>query len=62
MLGHFFYLISSSSRSKPRCSGLAMLCFLQFLYLFDRKAKRNRDDSDRNAILLKCFCIIIALL
>ena len=39
-----------------------MLCFSQFLYLFDRKAKRNRDDSDRNAILLKCFCIIIALL
>ena len=39
-----------------------MLCFLQFLYLFDRKAKGNRDDSDRNAILLKCFCIIIALL
>ena len=39
-----------------------MLCFLQILYLFDRKAKRNRDDSDRNAILLKCFCIIIALL
>ena len=39
-----------------------MICFLQFLYIFDRKAKGNRDDSDRNAILLKCFCIIIALL
>ena len=39
-----------------------MLCFLKFLYFFDRKAKRNRDDSDRNPILLKCFCIIIALL
>ena len=38
------------------------LFFLQILYFFDRKAKRNRDDSDRNTILLKCFCIIIALL